>query len=250
MSKMPKGALLHCHLGAMVDLEWVFGLAVEETGMGFAASETLSTVEAREKAAFRFEFSSGVKGSGKSVWDGSYQPNALVDLKAAAEGFPEGGKKGFVQWAARRCVISPADSESHHLGVDDIWKKLVFGFTVISPIVFYEPILRPFLKRFWKTMLEDGVRWVEMRGMTRSLRLQGEDGICRDKTDMVRIVKEELECFMASDEGKGFWGCRIIWDYLRSFDDEFIFNGLNPHPSALPAFWPFWDLLLMRSRYA
>jgi len=30
---------------------------------------------------------------------------------------------------------------------------------------------------------------------------------------------------MASEDAKGFWGARLIWDSLRSFDDEMLRAG-------------------------
>jgi adenosine deaminase CECR1 len=44
--------------------------------------------------------------------------------------------------------------------------------------------------------------------------------------DLVRVMDEEIKGFMNSDEGKGFWGARLIWDTLRSFDKEVIIKGL------------------------
>jgi len=225
VNKMPKGSLLHCHFGAMVDLSWVFEIAIETPLLVFSSDMALDSQEKREKCGMSFTILRPGKESEGSIWGKDYLPSTWVSLKTAAETFPSGGKEGFIAWAVERCVISQEESISSHLGVNDIWRKLVFGFSVISPIVFYEPILRKFVWKFWGSCLRDGLRWVEMRGMTRSLRLEGEEEITKDSIHMVRIIAEELKKFMGSEEGKGFWGCRLIWDTLRSLEDEVILDG-------------------------
>lgn len=228
VSKMPKGALLHCHLGAMVDLKWVFSTAIETKGMCFSSDRPLVAEEAREKARVKIEYCK--LGTSGSVWDESYVAGTQIHVKEAADSFPDSGRQGFISWLKERCSITQSDSIRHHLGINDIWKKLVWGFTMITPIVFYEPITRKFLREFFRTAQKDGIKWIEMRGMTRSFRLEGEDYLVKDRTELVRVVHEEVESFKASEEGKGFWGVRMIWDCLRSFDDDAIIDGISIYP--------------------
>ncbi len=55
--RMPKGALLHCHLGAMVDLEWVIETAMDEDGICFCSLRGgLISEKAREKTEVRILF--------------------------------------------------------------------------------------------------------------------------------------------------------------------------------------------------
>ena len=70
------------------------------------------------------------------------------------------------------------------------------------------------------------MKWVEMRGMNRNFRLEGEDEHAERRLDLVRVIDEEISTFMKSEEGKGFWGVRLIWDTLRSFNTETIIEGL------------------------
>ncbi|KAH9217599.1 adenosine deaminase [Leptodontidium sp. 2 PMI_412] len=237
VQKMPKGALLHCHLGAMVDLEWLFEQAVQTRGMVVSATEALSDrwVRARADVSVKIEFSAGCEskgeeegdGKGKGIWEAGYEALKKVPLKNAAESFPDGGKAGFLKWIEDRCSITQTEAVQNHLGVNDIWKKLQAAFVAITPIVYYEPITRKFLRRFLTTAYADGIRWVEMRGMTRSFRLEGEEELVENRLQLVRVFREEIDAFMASEEGKGFWGCRLIWDTLRSFDDEAIITDMK-----------------------
>jgi adenosine deaminase CECR1 len=224
--RMPKGALLHCHLGAMVDLEWVIGTAMETEGICVASlGGGLVDEGVRAKADVRMLFQRHGDVDGSSIWKESYVSGTWVNLKSAAESFRDGGKGGFIKWLKSKCTITQEDNVAHHLGVDDIWRKLQGAFKTIAPIEFYEPIMRKFLRRFFQTVKEDGVKWIEMRGASKNFRLEGEDEQVERRLDLIRVIDEEVKAFMASEDGNGFWGVRKIWDTLRSFDTEAIIEG-------------------------
>lgn len=42
------------------------------------------------------------------------------------------------------------------------------------------------------------------------------------RTDVIRVFSEEVERYKKSPEGAGFWGARMIWTTIRSFDNETI----------------------------
>ncbi len=196
VQKMPKGSLLHCHLGATVDLEWLFDQAIHTPGMVISASVALTGSEIREKATVKIEFSKYVDAGGSTIWQGHYLQHTKVPLKAAAETFPDGGELGFVKWMKDRCSVTQSEAVQNHLGVDDIWRKLQSAFVTITPIVFYEPITRKLVRRFLRTAFEDGVKWIEFRGMTRSFRLEGETELVENRLELVRVLKEEIDRFM------------------------------------------------------
>ncbi|PBP24882.1 cat eye syndrome critical region protein [Diplocarpon rosae] len=347
VQKMPKGALLHCHLGATVDLEWVFETAISTPGMVISASEALTDAESRERAVVKIEFSKNLETGGSSIWQRGYNAHAKLPLTNSAKMFPDGGKVGFLKWITDRCSVTQTEAVQHHLGVDAIWRKIQAAFVLMTPVVYYEPITRELIRRFLKTAYEDGIRWVEVRGMTRSFRLEGQEQLVENRLEIVRVYKEEIDRFvrrvpeidlqayheleddllrvidcvqresipgfsedftamtrficshsnslrnMADDEaarvvemrifadladlrpqyeqhmtpsvadslvtlrakkllirifdtlrpvqpaekGKGrrFWGCRIIWDCLRSFDDAAILEGTSNNPASPPA---------------
>lgn len=225
--RMPKGSLLHCHLGAMVDLEWVIGTAIETTGICIASlGGGLVNEEMRGTTDVRILFQKNGLADGSLLWRNEYVSGTWVNLKSASESFPEGGKVGFVRFLKSKCTISQEDNVAHHLGVDDIWRKLSEAFHTIAPIEFYEPITRKFIRRFLQTAKEDGIKWVEMRGMTRTFRLEGVDEPMEGRLELVRVMDEEIKGFLASEEGKDFWGARLIWDSLRSFGTEKVIEGL------------------------
>ncbi len=67
VQKMPKGALLHCHLSAMVELDWVFSEAIETEGMYISSPVALVTEEVRKSADIKILFQKVGKEDGSLV---------------------------------------------------------------------------------------------------------------------------------------------------------------------------------------
>lgn len=198
-------------------------------------SVPLDTDEARQKTMIKIKFASSIDPSVPSIWSSDYPSDSLVSLKHAADTFPDGGRPGFVAWMKDRCSITQTESLQHHLGVDDVWRKLTAGFIMLAPILYYEPILRAFVRQLLLTLVEDGVRWVEVRAVLISpITLSGKD-LPEENGSMAlaTILNECFEQFKASEEGKDFWGARIIWTSMRHRDTAFLIEGLFPLPNLL-----------------
>jgi len=226
VSKMPKGALLHCHLGAMVDLQWVFKTALEEPGMCFAASEPLVNEEVREKAVIRFGLSKSASKDAPSIWSPDYVPDTQVPVTVAADSYPNRGRQAWIDWMQDRCSITQSESLQHHLGINDVWAKLNSAFNTLPRIIYYEPIMRKFLREFFRVLQKDGVRWLEFRTAPfASFVLEGQEEGCGDPEKLLKVTVEEIERFMSSEEGKGFWGIRMIWVGMRWWDTDAVVKG-------------------------
>ncbi|KAK6584645.1 hypothetical protein PZA11_002869 [Diplocarpon coronariae] len=220
VEKMPKGALLHCHLGATVDLEWVFKTAISTPGMVISASEALFDAESRQKAVVKIEFSKGLKTGASSIWRETYHAHTKLSLEASAETFPEDGKVGFLKWIKDRCSVTQTEAVQHHLGVDAIWRKLQAAFVLITPVVYYEPITRKLIRRFLKTAYDDGIKWVEVRGMTRSFRLEGQEQLVENRLEIVRVYKEEIDRFMRGGPEVNLEAYQELEDHLLRVVDS------------------------------
>jgi len=224
--KMPKGGVLHAHIGATVDLKWVFNEAIKTPGMCISASVALTSANAREISMLNFRYENSITAATPSIWNSDYVPNVLVPLKESADSFPEGGREGFVAWMQDRCSITQTESLQHHLGVDDVWKKLSSAFVILSPIFYYEPIFRAFLKKLFSTLLEDGIRWIELRAVVNSnFTMEGQNTAVANPLHVAGILSEVITEFKATDEGKEFWGARVIWTSMRHASTEDIIEG-------------------------
>ena len=226
VQKLPKGALLHAHLGATVDLEWVFNEALRTKGMCVYSSIPLASDGVRGKECVRFAYSSAEKNVVKSIWESGYTPDALIPAAIAAENFQDGGQKGFVAWMKDHCSITQTESLQHHLGVDDVWRKLQQSFEILTPIIYYEPVLRAFIRKLFETLLIDGVRWMEMRTvLITKFALEGQDVPTSQSMELCRVIYEEIESFTAKEEG--FWGSRLIWTSMRGQKSANIIEGIS-----------------------
>ena len=161
--RMPKGCLLHAHLDATVDFDFLLAELLKTRGMHLACDEgSLASSKARESAPLRFRYRKET-GTDKSIWSGEYEKGSYVLLTKAAEEFPGGGTEGFLKWLKGRCIVSSTDSVEQHRGIDAIWKKFARCFAVVGSIIHYEPMFRAFLRRLMRLLMADGVRYAEAR---------------------------------------------------------------------------------------
>ncbi|KAH9999752.1 adenosine/AMP deaminase [Xylariaceae sp. FL0662B] len=213
--EMPKGALLHAHLDAMVDFDYVFEALFATPGMHIMADQPLTSAKAREDARLLFRFHKRARTEG-DIWSHDYTQMTPILLTQAADAYPEGGKSGFLKWLYSRCTISRTDAVSQHHGVDHIWQKFQKCFRVVNSIIHYEPIFRQFLRRLLSLLKADGINWCEVRfSWALDYYRQDSETPEADYSAMMTVIDEEVARFQASEEGRGFWGLRTIWATLR-----------------------------------
>lgn len=231
VQRMPKGALLHAHMDAMFDLDFLIDLAFSTPGIHMTAPQPLVTERELETAPLSFRYSSTPPAESEnkhSIWTPDYEPRTLIHIRKAASTFPKGGEAGFRKWLKSRCMISPEHSFNYHHGVDAIWAIFQRTFPIIGSILFYEPILRPCLRRMLAELANDGIRYVEFRiSFLFEYRRQGVDTPEKDYVEFFRVLKEEIEAFKATDEGKGFYGARVIWTILRRLSNRQIIDSMK-----------------------
>lgn len=160
--QMPKGCLLHAHLDAMVDINFIIDELMKLPGMHMSSDRPLTTPEAMEDAAFSFRYRSKTKAS-TSLWSEDYQPNSFLPIVKVAEEFPNGARGGFQKWLYGRCTLSVADSDEQRFGIDAIWRKFAKCFLVVDTMIHYEPMFRVYLRRLMSVLKADGINWAELR---------------------------------------------------------------------------------------
>lgn len=221
--RMPKGCLLHCHFEAMVGIDWILGQAFDLGNIHIKADRGLDTVDALRSTPFTFSVPATPPSTSPSIWSAEYTPNTPVPLNQAADTFPSGNRAGFVAWAKSRCSITPEESVSHHQGPNEIWRKFISTFMQIASIIYIQPIFRAYVRQLCRQLHEDNIQWADIRA-------EFYDATHEDPqkryAELFQIFSDEVDAYKASEEGKGFWGVRIIWTCLRSHDKKKIIEGL------------------------
>ncbi len=225
--RMPKGALLHAHMDAMVDFDFLFDQLLTTPGMTIYCAHDLSTSEKLETGSLRFGYRKSPV-TNMSIWTDNYEPNTAVSVSEAADNFPHGGRPGFIKWLKGRFTITHNESLEHHHGVDAVWRKFQSVFVMVNCIAFYEPIFRAFMRRMMQLLLADGVKWIDLRlAFMWQWYREGHEEPDDDYDEFFRIFGEEIEKFKASEEGKGFWGARMIWTGIRALDTRLMVENMD-----------------------
>ena len=163
IEKMPKGALLHAHMDAMVDLDFLFTQAFVTKGIYMTATGPLDSKASLQTTPISFTYSKLHTHAESQLWETSYKPASLIPIAEAATTFPDGGKEGFLAWLASRCTITPTEALNRHHGIDAVWEKFTSVFPIIDSLLFYEPIYRACIRRMLSDLHADGIRWVDLR---------------------------------------------------------------------------------------
>lgn len=214
---MPKGALLHAHLSAMLPFEKIVEIIIQTEGMVISASQPLDTDDAKQNATITFAHNNGTLASNQSRIDAAdYVPNTEIPVKTAAASF-EGGEAGFLEFIRSKTTIDPFDSIRHELGVDEIWRKFQACFGPPDTMIQYEPVVRKFYQKLFEDLASDGINWVEIRsgGSSGKLVHNGDEDIDPDLDAWWHVLVEEIKKFQATEKGKKFLGARIIWSDAR-----------------------------------
>ncbi|KAK2872065.1 hypothetical protein FQN49_002583 [Arthroderma sp. PD_2] len=233
VKKMPKGALLHGHFEAMVDLDLLVAQVMSLPGIHIASDRPLTTEENLNFAPLHFQYFSkpqNLKGAEKctGIWSSAYKSLSYIPVNEAAEEFPGGGSKGFQDWLKGRCTIERDTSLSHHHGCAAIWEILDQKFQVVDAMLLYEPIFRACLKQLLTELNEDGIRYVELR---MAFVFEYHRDRCEEADSnfesTFEAFGEEIEKFKASEAGRGFHGARMIWTTMRSHTNRDIVDSMK-----------------------
>ena len=228
VKRMPKGALLHAHQDAMIDVDWLIDEVLATEGMAMAAERPLFDAQARGIEGVQFRYSKVATADVASIWSKDYRPPSFVSVSEAAKSFPEGGIEGFKEWLISKCTITPEESIGHHHGVDDIWRKFTSCFPTLNSMEYYEPIFRKSLQRLLRQLVEDGLKWVDFRTtFACPFTLEGSDEPSKGSSDLLRVFDEEVKKFKTSTGGKDFWGCRFIWTTIRRFGKKQVVEHMK-----------------------
>ncbi|KAK2757632.1 hypothetical protein FQN54_004601 [Arachnomyces sp. PD_36] len=246
VQRMPKGSLLHAHMDAMFDIDFLVEQALTTPGIHIRADSPLSNPVNLREAPIFFQYSSApeAESDGKApIWEAQYTPGSLIHVQKAAATHP-GGLQGFREWLESRCMLTRETAFGHHYGVDAIWAIFQRTFPIVGSMLYYEPIFRKCMRRMLTQINGDGIRHCDFRiVLTFQYRREGSDTPEPDYIEFFRVFKEEIESFKATEEGKGYYGGRIIWTALRRTSNQAIVESMKQcilakkaHPDAIAGF--------------
>ncbi|KAE8151583.1 hypothetical protein BDV25DRAFT_152473 [Aspergillus avenaceus] len=226
---MPKGALLHAHLSAMLPYGILIDTVLDTEGMVVSADQDVSTELKRENASIWFSHvNHTVATDAPSIHSADYVPNTEIPVTVAAATFP-GGRDGFVDFVKSKITVQPEDSIRHELGVDEIWRKFQTAFGPAGSMMSYEPIVRKFYQQLFSRLAADGINWVEIRagGSSGNLVHEGDEDADPDLDVWWDVLLEELQAFQDSEAGADFWGARVIWSDSRGKDTASLTKSMS-----------------------
>ncbi|KAJ6115339.1 hypothetical protein N7486_001117 [Penicillium sp. IBT 16267x] len=214
VKRMPKGALLHAHLSAMLPYEKLVEIIIHTEGMMIAASQPVDTDDAQMNATITFSHSNSTTPEDQSSVDidsPDYVPGTKIPVTTAAANF-QGGEAGFLEFIKSKTTVPPEESIRHELGVDEIWRRFQACFGPTGSMLEYEPVVRKFYQTLFTDLANDGINWVEIRsgGSSGKLVHDGQEDVDPSLDVWWTVLVEEINKFKATEEGKNFWGVRII----------------------------------------
>jgi hypothetical protein len=129
---MPKGALLHAHLDATVNAEFLLELALKQPGMHLRIHKPLVALSLSENLP-EFRILPNAQFSDlRSLGDVSYNPGSWVSFQNARKNFPTqlGGQEGFDKWVIGSMTINPAEAYGTHNTTAKVCHCALFLFVI------------------------------------------------------------------------------------------------------------------------
>jgi adenosine deaminase CECR1 len=125
---MPKGSLLHAHIGGAVDFHLLLDLALKQPAMHVRVpkpltKENITSILPEFLALPRESYNP----DNTNITSGDYVPNTWVNISKARESFSPslGGPKGFDKWVIDGMVLHPSDAYGTHNTVSKVFCRFI-----------------------------------------------------------------------------------------------------------------------------
>ncbi|BFZ65090.1 hypothetical protein YB2330_006253 [Saitoella coloradoensis] len=247
VKRMPKGALLHAHGDAMVQVRDLVDIAIgvlqeneeaKEDGdtlplfgdIYMQSDKPLVTLDDLRTAKIRFRYyklrtakKPTLANPVTMLYSPHYSPGSFTLLSDAIAQFPPSDTWAtFADFLNSKASITHADAQHHQWSHKTVWDKFAECFMIVEGLIFHEPIFRRYLQKMLEGLLDDGVKWVDVRWVF--ARSDPNAGMLAG-VDLARVFDEEVQRFKASHPD--FWGARIIYCFLRSLGPEALRDSLD-----------------------
>ncbi|CAO1626557.1 unnamed protein product [Sympodiomycopsis kandeliae] len=243
--KLPKGALLHCHMDGTVEANWLIQEALKYQDIfhvraqGVLNQDTLYTHDVTF-AALPVE-DQGVQYNG-DVFAEDYDGHQWMSLREARKRFPinsvydpapvglvDGidipkGSTGttpegaFDAWLHSLMTMIPCPGSKPVQTSPEAWDRFMSTFGIIGGFIAYEPVLRSYIKQMIISHASDGVSYIETRlNFLDEFYLATDAKTQIDHTRWVEIFQESLAEAKAECDKLGytFLDAKIIYATVR-----------------------------------
>ncbi|KIY43531.1 adenosine deaminase [Fistulina hepatica ATCC 64428] len=225
LCKMPKGALLHAHLDATVDMKTLYRLALKHHAIHITVPTRLTPLNMVQNLSTFRALPVGQFTTHTSLHDAPV--GSWVPLQAARQNFGEqfGGPEGFDKWVVSCMVITPNEAYGTHNTVKKIWERFISLFRVTDGLFLFAPIFKEYVREFFFTFINDGISYMEPRinfFIKTMVGPDGQDNIPhREWVAMFDEVQNEVKADMkAKGRDDEFLGARIIYTTVRAISNE------------------------------
>ncbi|KAI0709750.1 Metallo-dependent hydrolase [Earliella scabrosa] len=222
LSKMPKGGLLHAHLGATVRADVLLRLALKHKAMHVRTPGSLSTDNLKTLLPQFCALPIHERTEIASLTEAQYVPDTWVPIQNARNNFSEalGGPDGFDRWVISSLMINPSEAYGTHNTTSKIWQKFQSTMSVSGDIIAYLPVWKEYVREFLLSSVEDGISYVEPRVFFYVKYLRGEDGeenVPHRVWFQVfeQILTEVKSTLAAQGREDEFIGAKIIYSIMR-----------------------------------
>jgi len=222
ISKMPKGALLHSHLDAMVNAAVMLKFALEEPAIHVKVPTRLTRASLRSTLPRFLGLKPSQYSDEPSITSSSYVPGTWVHIRRARENFSGelGGPEAFDAWVVDSLTINPGTAYERHNTVKKIWEKFQSTFSVVEGFTTFFPLKKKYIKEFLMTSIEDGISFVETRFTFSSEYLidaNGEETVSHGEVLLAfgQIIQEVKDEMTREGRPEAFVGARMIYSTLR-----------------------------------
>lgn len=238
-------------------MDFIIDTMIKTPGMYISATRPLDSWWAKreKRIKIKFTYSSSqprqTRNSANNLWDPDYVSDSLVPVSLAASTFnnytpsmehyeyripapfqrhPPKGKSYFITWLKNRLMETKSQRKNVSGGVNEAWNTFQSGIKLLNTMIHNEPVFRPFLRQIFEGLVEDNVKWIEIRMIFKvDFQLEWSDAPSGE-IEMARVIWEEREKFAITmkKKNKEWWGLRVIWTGFRLWKDQEIKAGMFP----------------------
>ncbi|XP_055680029.1 adenosine deaminase 2-like [Lutzomyia longipalpis] len=189
IQKMPKGAILHAHLSAMVSSEWL-----------------LKNVTYREGAII-YTNSKNIKKFTFQRPDPPQEWAYLSNLRDSADNVT-----AFDEWLESKFNLYTPNPETDYPDIDVVWTRFENMFTATSELIRYVPVFKDYVYQMLEELDADNVMYAEFR--TSFGDLYDESGKIYSAIEHAQILIEVIEDF--KKDHPNFFGAKAIFTGNRN----------------------------------